>query len=129
MRDLCVFFEVLVLKNVGSSTNQAEANFLFAGFTIGEILSADHNHLVSLAVIAMMNHFVDTRPTNNFTRAMASAAGRRSTVPCTFDRSGLQLIREFLLCGTTPSGAGSRDSQASGQSHGETPAELLAYVC
>jgi hypothetical protein len=74
-----LFLEVLVLKDIGSCTNQTKADFLLAGFAVRKALAADHNNLVSLAVFTIVEYFVDAGLADNFSAAITPAAIRSSS--------------------------------------------------
>jgi hypothetical protein len=88
------FLEVLILEDVWRCAYQAKADFLLAGFAIGKALAADHDNLVSLAVLTVVEYFVDAGLADNFSTAIAPAAIRSSAAMVrALDVSWLELKR------------------------------------
>jgi hypothetical protein len=73
-----LFLEVLVLEDVRRCPYQPKADFLLAGFAVREMLAADHDDLVGLAMFTVVDDFVDAGLANDFSGPIASAAIRLS---------------------------------------------------
>jgi hypothetical protein len=76
---LTLLFEILVLKDIGSGSNQAEAHALFAGVTRRECIAAQHHNLVRRAMLAVMKNFIDSCFSNGFAGAEQEIGWARSS--------------------------------------------------
>jgi len=91
-----LLFEVVVLKDVRGGAHQPESHGDVAVVTCRKVISRQHNHIMRLAVIARVDHFVDARlrhwiarliplavaaPDGAMTRSMRRAFQRRPSDP------------------------------------------------
>src|SRR5215472_1283388 len=76
--DCCLLFlhffsKIFVLEDIRRGADKAEADFVFAGFAVGEVLAADHDDFVGFAVVAVVDNFVDARLANGIAGAISPA--------------------------------------------------------
>ena len=94
--ELAFSLEVFILKDIGSCAHQAKTDFFLAGFAVGKILAADHDDLVSVTVLAVMENFVDAGLTDNFSATITATAVRSpAAMAGAFGASRLQLKCDF----------------------------------
>lgn len=122
---LIFVFEVLILKDIRRSADEAKPHLVFAGFTIREVLTADHYDFMRLTMIAVMNHLIDSRLAHTVAGAVTALVGAAAAVSWIFETSALKPKRASLKATARRSRIKTRVSRASGQNHGEPPTSHL----
>ena len=57
------------MKNIRSGPHQPEADAVFAGITKGKSVAMEHDRFMGLAMVAVVQHLVDTRLADSLTRS------------------------------------------------------------
>jgi hypothetical protein len=125
---LLLFFEVFVLKNVGSGAHKPEPHLLFAGFAIGKALAADHHHFVCVAMIAIVDHFVNAGLPNGITSAIPSAVRLVSSAPRILDTT-LKSKSSFACRVNRPGRTSCASGRRAGTAMSITPGRIVLLSC